>query len=394
MQLTVYMLRPGLPDNDWGMRETIAEFDEVSTRPLDDLDVQLFLRQSPARAPRWLRDLMPVMAERSAALLVNIHSAAVLQVRRRGYKFVIAFGTGRFALDQAAIQPGFGLRVVANTVATGRVVSADTRELGGRGKSQRTAMATAGPLEELGIEPTRAWVRQLEGRPTVDFANAVAGGDSLKLNLRRFSFNKLAEKLDQVIDRYEATDYKKDYDFLDYFTRVQDKTTRDRLRTRLTDMLLTGSSDLSFASPDIDEPLQVDHYILTYARCESAELPELVPDEVLAALARLNTTDPLKDVHVFAYDASGSQVSDKHQLLSYVVAEVELDGHRYALSAGQWFAVDESFIDKVDRAIGALDDLTDELALDPWKRGAHGEGEYNAQLAGTRSWSLLDKKNF
>src|SRR5262249_52418829 len=56
-----------------------------------------------------------------------------------------------------------------------------------------------------------------------------------------------------------------------------------------------------------------------------------------AVLATFHTTDPLKDVHVLAYDASGSQVNDSHRLLSYVVAEVELDGHRYALSAGQWF---------------------------------------------------------
>jgi uncharacterized protein (TIGR04141 family) len=361
-----------------GLRETIAEFDEVLTRPIGDLDTRLFLRQSRGQAPRWLRDLLPLMEEQDFGRLVNIHSAALLLARRGGYKFVLVFGTGRFALDRGAAQPGFGLRVVVNAVAAGRVISADTRELGGRGKSQRTAMSTAGPLDELGIEPTREWVRQIEGRPTIDFANAVAGGDSLRLNLRRFSSSRLPEKLDQIIERYGSSDYKKDYDFLDYFTRVDDKATRDRLRARLTDMLLTGSQDVSFASPDIDEPLQVDHYVLRFAR-KGSELPELVPDEVLAALATYQTTDPLKDVHVQAYDSSGGQVSDNHRLLSYVVAEVELDGHRYALSAGQWFVVDDGFVEKVDRAVRALDDLTDALSLDPWKRGAHlAEGDYNA----------------
>jgi Family of unknown function (DUF6119) len=38
---------------------------------------------------------------------------------------------------------------------------------------------------------------------------------------------------------------------------------------------------------------------------------------------------------------------------------------------------------------------TDELSLDPWKRGIHpAEGDYNALLADHRNWRLLDKQNF
>jgi len=395
MQLTMYMLRPGLPEDDWGLRETIGEFVEVPTRPIGDLDLTVYLRQSRGNPPRWLRDLAPLVEEHDLSRLINIHSAGVVLVRHHSHRFVLVFGTGRFALEPGAVQPGFGLRVVVNAVAAGRVISADTRELGGRGKSQRTAMSTAGPLDELGIVPTKAWLRQLEGRPPVEFANAVSGSNSLKLNLRGFSLSKLEEKLDQIIERYESSDYKKEYDFLDYFTRVEDKLTRDRLRERLTDMLLEGSSDVSFASPDIEEPLEVEYYVLRHAGRRGTELAELLADEVITILAGCNTTDPLKDVRVEAYDSSGSRVGDNYRLLSYVVADVELDGKRYALSAGQWFVVDDDFVAKIDRAISVIDDVTEQLALEPWKLGAYpSEGDYNARLAADRNWRLLDMQNF
>jgi uncharacterized protein (TIGR04141 family) len=192
-------------------------------------------------------------------------------------------------------------------------------------------MSTAGPLGELGIEPTREWVRQLEGRPALDFANAVAGSNSLKLNLRRSSLKNLPEKLDQIIERYESSDYKKDYDFLDYFTRVEDAPTRDRLRAKLTEMLLAGSPDVSFASPDIDEPLEVEYYVLRHAGHRGSELPELLPDEVLAALSGYKTIDPLKDVHVEAYDSSGSRVGNNYRLL--VGATLTRDG---SLKESRW----------------------------------------------------------
>jgi hypothetical protein len=68
------------------------------------------------------------------------------------------------------------------------------------------------------------------------------------------------------------------------------------------------------------------------------------------------------------------------------VAEFELGDRRYALSAGQCFVVGESLLTRSTAPVGALDDLTDELSLGPWKRGAHpGEGDYNAQLAGRRA---------
>jgi uncharacterized protein (TIGR04141 family) len=335
MQLNMYMLRDDLADGDWGLSESIAEFDEVPTRPIGELHPQLFIRQSRGNPPRWLRDLMPVMQDQDTGALINLHSAALLLVSYRSYRFVLAFGTGRFVLAPGAVQPGFGLRVVVNAVAAGRIVSADTRELGGRGRSQRTVLPTSGPLDELGIEPTRAWVRQLEGRPPVEFANAVAGSDALRLNLRRFNLTALEEKLGQIVERYESSDYKREYEFIDYFTRVDDKPTRDRLRERLTEMLLAGGADICFASPDIEEPLEVDYYLLRRSGHEDAELPELLPDDVLAALSRFETADPLKEVRVETYDASGNQVGTTHQLLNYIAVEVELDGRRYALSAGQ-----------------------------------------------------------
>jgi len=395
MQLTLYMLRQTLPEDEWGLRETITEFTEVPTRPIGQLDARLFLRQSRGNPPRWLRELLAVVDDEDFEPLVNVHCAALLLVRHRGHKFVIVFGTGRFALDPGAVQPGFGLKVAVNAVAADRVISADTRELGGRGKSQRTVMPTAGPLNELGIEPTRAWLRQLAGRPAIDFANAIAGADSLKLNLPRFTLANLEDKLDQIIDKYESSAYKAEYEFIDYFTRVEDKPTQDRLRAQLTKMLLAGTADVAFASPDIEEPLEVDHYILRHGRRRSDELPELLPDEVLAGLSGFKTKDPLQDVRVEAYDASGNRVGQNYRLISFVVAEIEHDGHRYALSAGHWFLVDQGFAATVDRAIGTIDDLTDQLLLSPWKAGAYpGEGAYNTHLATERNWRLLDKKNF
>ena len=75
-------------------------------------------------------------------------------------------------------------------------------------------------MYELGIETTEDLIRQLEGKPAADFASLAAGGHSLKLKVRDFSLKGLQEKLDQIIERYESHEYKRDFGFIDYFMRV------------------------------------------------------------------------------------------------------------------------------------------------------------------------------
>ena len=106
--------------------------------------------------------------------LVNSHSAALLLISYRGYRFILAYGRGWQAIERSWVDPRFGLRVVANAVSADRVRSVETRTLGGRHLSRYTAMPTAGPLYELGIEPINTLVRQLEGIPSPNLAGSAA----------------------------------------------------------------------------------------------------------------------------------------------------------------------------------------------------------------------------
>jgi uncharacterized protein (TIGR04141 family) len=389
------MLRHDRAPEDWGHRDVISEFEEIPTEPLGNLNIRLLVRQSDARPPRWLQGLSRIIAKGHTVALLNMHSAALLLVEHAGYRFVIVYGSGRFAVDANAIQPRFGLRVVANSVASSRVKGADTRELGGRSKSQRTVMPSTGPFHELGIEPTKEWVRQMEGRPTIDFANAVAGSDSLKLNIRRFGLGALEAKLDQIIEHYESNAYKTDYAFLDYFRHIQDEALKDQLNGRIAELVASRSQDIDFAAPDIPEPLEVEFYRLRYRRARSNELADLAHDDIYAALDNWRADDPLRQIRVEAFDANGDAVGEQsRRLVDYVAAEVTLDDKRYVLSAGSWFEVDTDFVSQVQQRVEQVVDLSDDLLLEPWSlTDLAGEGAYNEHLAAARQWQLLDKKN-
>ena len=62
--------------------------------------------------------------------LVNSHSAALLLISYRGYRFILAYGRGWQAIERSWVDPRFGLRVDANAVTADRVRSVETRTLG------------------------------------------------------------------------------------------------------------------------------------------------------------------------------------------------------------------------------------------------------------------------
>jgi uncharacterized protein (TIGR04141 family) len=395
MQITLYMLRRDLDGESFGFKEGVQKFKKIPTHPLETLhNVQLRLHQSDPQPPAWLSGLLGIADFDHFRELLNRQTGALLSFDYREYRFILAYGTGWRAIDPTALEPNFGLKVVANAVSADNVRSADTYGVSGRRRNQRTTLASAGPLYELGIESADALVRQLEGTPASDFADAASGNDALKLRFKSFSLRNLDRKLDQIIERFEAEDYKKSYEFLDYFKRIHrnDAETHLALNEILADMLKEGEDNLDFTVPDILEPLSIDYFELAAPGVRSVNLWELNREAVYGALNSWQVKDPLRNVTVRAYGRSGEEVVTPHPLFYYIAADVWRNEGRYALSAGQWFALDASYLEAVQRRIAAIEH-SDLLQRDPWMIG-EDEGHYNERIARDHGWRLLDKKNF
>lgn len=380
------------------LRPSFDEYELVETRPVADLTWELYVLRPYPKPPGWLADLASIVEGDRLANLRNQLCSALLFVTRGERRFILAYGGGHFVIDREYIEPGFGLRVVANVVAgSSGIMSADTRGLNQTARSQRTVLPVASALYELGIEPSDEWVRQLTGKPSAQgFANTASGSDSLKLSIRGFKLSSLGDKLDRIIERYESNDYKRDFDFLDYFTRVgRDEKLLAQLRAEVATRVAARAPDLELASPEPLEPLDVHYYRLRHGHSKSAELPELHRDALYAQLDEWgDVTDPLGRVRVWALGDADNPLGDTYNLFDYVIADVLLKGKRYVLSAGNWFVIDPDYVSQVEQRISLIPDLTEDLSLPSWEVVAGDEAYYNKEVSDQFGWKLLDKKNF
>lgn len=403
MRITLYMLREEADFSESAIRGA-GSFTEVSvSAPDGDAEWRLFVRRGQSKPAKWADSIRPIVTNQDdLAGLRNQSSAGVLLVNAAGRVFALTFGYGYHALEPKFIEAGFGLRVAANVIGSDQVTSADTKGFNRSSRSQKTVLPAANEMYALGIEPSEEWVRQLGGKvEEKDFASTAAGADSLQLSIKDFSLERLPEKLEQIKQKYDATDYQENFGFLDNFIRMDKKDpVVEKLDGMVEAMLQNQDHDLGFAAPDPFEQLKVDHYTVKYRK--SVVLEEMSADDLYSALAELSVKVDLSGkVKIEAYDDAGDAVDKVYTLHEYVQAEVNHDGHRYALTSGSWFRIDRDYLKEIDDFVHGVDDLTVALALPDWDKTAldedendkTAEGSYNKNLADSARYELLDKKD-
>ena len=401
MRITLYRLNPGIKFDNTIFRNP-GDYKLIATEGISQADIKLYIKHSHVGNPKWVDSLGSIVKNASdLSPLRSASSAAILLAKVDGKSYAVCFGNGFQALQPATYTRGFGVRVAANAIAgTKKIKSADTRGLDRDGRSQKVILPVASDLAALGIEPTEEWVRQIKGSASSsNFALTAEGSDSLKLSIKDFSLLNLGDKLRKIESYWASLDYKKDFGFLDHFSRLDPQDPMVKvLDSELTKLVLAKDTDIYFAEPEPFDRQPTETYRIKYRK--KVQLGELIQNQVYDAISALNLPkeDPLKKVTVEAIDANGTCV-DSSDLYEYIQAEILKGTDRYVLSAGVWFKVNSSYVSQVSAYLAGVEDLTNQLALPMWEKKKSDpsayidEGDYNLQLATTGDYVLLDKKN-
>ncbi|WFE31454.1 DUF6119 family protein [Micromonospora sp. WMMD975] len=400
VDLVLFKLRDDLDEGDWGLRAVVdEEYKQVPVKEIAGLEIRLYVKTAKVNVPKWQKDLMLLALDQAAEEIIglkNQSTGALVLIERGGHRFLLVYGTGRHAVDSSSIEAGFGLRVAANVIDPESLKGVDTRAIVGSGRSQVISMPSAGSLHKLGIEPTADLVRYLEGKPPEEIGTGIAGGDSLRLTMKSFSYRSLPEKLDEVVAAYDSREYKDKFPFLDYFTRVPRTIgeLHSKLRAKLDAKILSGGEDIEFMNPDSDRMPSPDRVLLKWGRKSYQVQGQISKDAVLKVVSQWDVPDPMTSLQVYAY-YEGVENPIKTSLMPYAVAEVEVGAGMYAPCAGAWYRIDRDHLVDLQERIRRIPDLTDELSLRSWFAGAEDEEDYNLEaLEGDIDHVVLDQSLF
>lgn len=377
--------------------EFVESADQLLMQPADTdipfadasgvLEGKLQVRAAHREKPTWFDFAQSLSALPLGNISMNSGAAVAVFRTEQGW-FLFTFGYGRALLNLENIQPGFGLRVVLNSVNAETLASMDVRTYEGTKFQKRLQPATNADLDEFGLDTRRDFVKAVTGRAQRDgLSGILTGRDSLSLSIDpAVDLGKLCETLDRA---HKAEKYKERFGWIDALVPVVSIELRDRLDAAVVDLI--RSNDL--ANVDLAPPDMVDYESIRGFRYEGLTRSDELEDGLDISVYIKYLGDPkavtlplLKSKHVQLYGES-DRMERQWSLYRCLVADISIQDHNYVLSEGQWFEVDGDFLAILATELREL--VPESNVLFPDYRDCENEAEYNALVVGQIDDSLL-----
>jgi len=268
----------------------------------------------------------------------------------------LTFGTGHHSLDPDAFERSFGLKVVLNSVARSNLRSLDIATLDATTFQKRIQPSRDADLQGFGVDVDCDLLRLAAGSPKDNsFAKSLTGKDALTLHTKT-SPDDVIDKCKTALKLYYATDYKKDFGFIDFVTPVRQQNLLELLDAaafaELRLLVKGNTSDLHIALPDIlnpEEGVEVGYFGVglksgrkqAYAQVAIEDYVEELKVGQIDDIADMAELRASHEVRVIV-DGEGDR-KQKRKLYDCFVYELTHKGETYVLFAGDWFVVDKAF---------------------------------------------------
>lgn len=384
--LTIYLLK-----------ETVSsgavqdKLNDITQFPIQvaGIGARLFVRQDRrSPLPAWaglFEGQLPVDGLGQVASL-----SAVLLVEVAERLFVLAFGAGRFLLDDEWCEERFGFLTVLNLVDSKQIKTVDKQTLDALGRQTRVQTSKATGVRDFGVDYERDLLRAVVGKPKEeDLGSFVTGTASLRTSVR-VDLANVPRLLTKYLEKSVGRAYTREFPGIDELKAVTDPQRAVELDTDVVRRLgLAQLDDLALAVPQI-----VDWQSISAFRYEGVgddldhnelDLRDLV--RIVSEAGLEWTADRLSRVRVRAVNPDGIP-TERWSLRACLFGECRNGGRHWILSSGTWYEVSRSLVQEVEDAFNSVPQLQPGLPA----FNDNDEQVYCVRVAAQdQSWARMDR---
>jgi len=324
--------------------------------------------------------------------------------------FGLPFGIGgRHLLRLETIARGYGLRAALNMIYAAqaddddadRVRAVDAKRRGPTIVRSRSQASEASAFEVFGVDQLRDVVNAATGVPrdSDTWGRRVSGSDALTLDVP-VGFDDLGELCLLVEDAYSDNAYAASFGWIDDIRPVADPVLRDQLEEMVIEALVESDGvGLELAPPEVIDWELVSSFHYHFDRRPRHGAPITHPDlrlqDYLGGLKRAGQLDQLsmsnlRGKRIEAVDGSGLAIYS-WSVWRCLVGELRVDGEVFILDEGEFFTVQDDFIQDLD---AFLDGRLAAFTGLPTSPAQQHEPDYNRAVAtSSADYVLLDAKS-
>ncbi|PTB16780.1 sporadically distributed protein, TIGR04141 family [Trinickia symbiotica] len=389
-RLTIYLVKdPTLLDEQ--IVDTTKAKNPVDLK-ISSGSARLYVKKSPPPTqPAWSNFLIENQDVPEDLFEGRRSEGAVLVFRKDDAAFALTFGTGFHMVDLDLVVRDFGLRVALNSSDPERLRSLDKSSYESNPLNMRSQSPRGADIFDLLINTETDLVYAITGTSTEPlFGSHVTGRDALTIT-PEITLDDLPAVLTEAFRRYDER-LPDRFSWIEDLRRVKDSETLEILDMELSTLLRSDRlpDNIWLGEPEIvDWESQIGYSFDLRERTlihKTLQLPTLI--EYMAEQGDEPTATALRRHLVYAVDDHFYPLK-KWTAYRCLYAEIASGPQTYILRNGDWHAIKESFIQRVDGQLSKLE--IDTIKMPVYKHGS--ETEYNACVAADSvGYELLDRK--
>ncbi|MBU4563113.1 MAG: TIGR04141 family sporadically distributed protein [Desulfarculus sp.] len=320
----------------------VDEGDEIGT---------IFIKRPQAKRPAWASFFEEVFDIKKFGN--TKHILAVFIVRAADRFFALTFGHGRHLLKPGCYEERFGLKTVLNSVGKKNIRALNKKTFDSIDRQSIEQASKESSIDEFGLDIEQDLLRGVDGVPKDPrLGTNMSGKEALSISTR-VKISDVKSLLEELYNKYMDDSYKEEFPWVDYIQAIKNK---DLIHKLDREMVLNLSSEpdekMWMTIPDIINWGKVHGFC--YGRPATAEKKHNVCiEDFINTLSEEEaehiSIEQLKNKQIYCVDYDG-QTLHRWPIYRCIYCEVTIDGYMYLFSDGNWYAVDNDFIENVQQA--------------------------------------------
>ena len=387
-KLSIYLIKESIVNKEDIFKDSIELLREYNSYK------QVYFVGSHAHQPSWLRGFFEIEDNR----LFQANSKVVLLIKRTYANvqriFALTFGYAKPLFKEDVIEEQFGLKIVLNTAKANELRKISKQNIGGNQKQSQEQMPKTAKISDFGFNISSDLMKMVTASCSdTIFENAViTGGDIFSITVER-KIDTIEEFLDYCYQKYTATSYKDNFEWIDNITAITSKNLIDTLNNQVIESIKASTlENIWMAVPEVINWEQIKCFRYSGSR---EEYKDIDINDFLATFDNLEdlSINKLKNKTIRALSAENESID----LYSWsaqkcLIAEIEYNSRSYCLNNNRWYQIDRSFETKIkDEYLTIPIYETDLPNYKSDGRDKYTEDEYNEDLAQDIDAALIHK---
>lgn len=304
---------------------------------------KVFYKRSYSKSPMWLDDFYKGTLDKRD--FTTSSASAVLMVKSNVEKeeriFLITFGRGRFLINFDAVVEDFGIKLALNCTSAESLRKIKKKSIGGNQKISDEQLPFKSNIDEFEVDVNRDLISSIT---SVSLSENISTGNIVGSNSVTITADvdimTIKLYLVELYKKYNSSEYKKDFSWIDNIIAVKDKTLIDNLDSAVVNKILDGSSEVIAAVPEV---INWD-LINCFEYNNKTHKEDITIDEIKMSMRKpLSHISQLKQKYINAISNVDGSTVYRWSVYECLFAEIMFNGHNYCLNNRNWYCIDDNY---------------------------------------------------